>query len=336
MCLLSGDSSISSGTSQLLLLLLVVSNSSTVALNTHLQSIIFTFLSHKTFSQATKSMVTMVTTTVQDLEANCVHVLACQFQFSPSPRTTLERTFLYDDDTLVSATAAANPNNNSEPFYLSSWNVVTPEKKKIPAEIVGRPQTLISTSSVLSLSSSSSSRATSSSWACLLPTADDPIDNSFLLCLDSTRDIGRINPVHILVRRHIFEVRRTANTGRVFFQCACCKHRPRADRAKLSTLAPQNVDSIYRAFVRFMMQHVSSCPDIPHDIRRLDARAGKIANNRNNGGGNQGCSRRSTGIKNYWASSAKRMGLMDGLDGKSIVYRHLLTTAADDVSGIQY
>ena len=80
------------------------------------------------------------------------------------------------------------------------------------------------------------------------------------------------------------------------------------------------------------MQHVSSCPDIPYDIRSLDARAGKIANNKNNGGRGS----RSAGIKNYWASSAKRMGLMDGLDGKSIVYRHLLTTAAGDVSGIQY
>ncbi len=272
-------------------------------------------------------------TTVQDLEANCVRLLACQFQFSPSPSTTLEGTLLYDDDTFAIATATANPNNNSEPFFLSSRNVVTPEKKS-PAEKAVVLQALSSSStssSALSLSlSQSRASSRSSSWACLLPTADDPIDNSFLMCLDSTRDIGRINPVHILVRRHIFEVRRTANAGRVFFQCACCKHRPRADRAKLSTLAPQNVDSIYRAFVRFMMQHVSSCPDIPYDIRSLDARAGKIANNRNGGNNGQGYSSRSVGIKNYWASSAERMGLMDGWDGKSIVYRDL--TAADDVS----
>ena len=159
----------------------------------------------------------------------------------------------------------------------------------------------------------------------MLPTADDPMDEDFVMSLDSPRDIGRVNPVHIIVRRHVFEVRRTTNRGRVFFQCAYCKHRPRSQRAKLSTLAPQGVDSVYRAFVRFMMQHVSSCPDIPWEIKSLDPKATKVPNYV---GGSAAASaaaavaavNRRGGIKHYWASSARRMGLVDGSDGKSIVF----------------
>ena len=94
-----------------------------------------------------------------------------------------------------------------------------------------------------------------------------------------------------------------------------------------------------------MMQHVSACHDIPYDIRSLDARARKVANsisssnnNSNFHHGRSGGGSGSIGIKKYWALSAKRMGLLDGPDGKSIVFRggndhhHHLTAHVSDVS----
>jgi hypothetical protein len=280
------------------------------------------------------------TMTQSNLESNCIEILARQFrQFSTgsssssSITTCLATTTLHDSSSLVA-------NSTSSHHQHSSWNVdvvvVTPEKKKKKSAVI-----MLSSAAAAAAAASSSS---SSSRACLLPTADDPIDETFLMSLDSGFDNGRVNPVHVIVRRHIFEVRRTANTGRIFFQCACCKHRPRSERAKLSTVAPQSVNTIYRSFVRFMMQHVSACHDIPYDIRSLDARARKVANsisssnNNSNFLGRSGGSGSSVGIKKYWALSAKRMGLLDGPDGKSIVYRsggddhHHLTAHVSDVS----
>ena len=284
------------------------------------------------------------TMTQSNLESNCIEILARHFrQFSTgsssSITTCLATTTLHDSSSLVA-------NSTSSHHQHSSWNVdvvvVTPEKKKKQKSAV-----IMLSSAAAAAAAAPTSSSSSSSWACLLPTADDPIDENFLMSLDSSFDNGRVNPVHVIVRRHIFEVRRTANTGRIFFQCACCKHRPRSMRAKLSTVAPQSVNTIYRSFVRFMMQHVSACHDIPYDIRSLDARARKVANsisssNNNNSNflGRSGGSSSSVGIKKYWALSAKRMGLMDGPDGKSIVYRsggddhhhHHLTAHVSDVS----
>lgn len=67
-----------------------------------------------------------------------------------------------------------------------------------------------------------------------------------------------------------------------------------------------------------MMDHVSACPDIPGEIKSLDAKAKKVPNFRGSGGGGRAVGM--SGIKTYWATSARRMGLMDGLDGKSIVF----------------
>mmetsp|Transcript_20439 Transcript_20439/g.43837 ORF Transcript_20439/g.43837 Transcript_20439/m.43837 type:complete len:295 (-) Transcript_20439:295-1179(-) len=142
--------------------------------------------------------------------------------------------------------------------------------------------------------------------SCSLPTADDPIDESFHIKLYSPRDEGRINPAHIVIRRDVLEVRRTVS-GRVLFQCACCKHLPRAKRARLSTLAPQSVDNLYRAMVRFMMNHVSACEEIPRDIKELSPKASRVVNNER-------------GTKKYWVKSALKKGLRDGPDGKSIIY----------------
>lgn len=141
--------------------------------------------------------------------------------------------------------------------------------------------------------------------SCSLPTADDPIDESHIATLYSPRDEGRINPAHCVIRRQVLEVRRT-HSGRVLFQCACCKHLPRNQRAKLSTLAPQSVDNLYRAMVRFMMNHVKACPYVPEEIKGLSPKDSRVVTQR--------------GTKKYWVKSAKRMGLRDGEDGKSIVF----------------
>ncbi len=67
-----------------------------------------------------------------------------------------------------------------------------------------------------------------------------------------------------------------------------------------------------------MMQHVSSCPDIPWEIKSLDPKAKKMPNF---GGADAAATvNRRGGIKQYWASSARRMGLVDGSDGKSIFF----------------
>jgi len=84
-----------------------------------------------------------------------------------------------------------------------------------------------------------------------------------------------------------------------------------------------------------MMEHVPTCQDIPYTIRSLDARTTKIANNIGHGGGDTTaattrCDGGSGGIKKYWAWSAKKMGLMDGIDGKIIVYRDLPATVVSD------
>ena len=51
-----------------------------------------------------------------------------------------------------------------------------------------------------------------------------------------------------------------------------CKHLDRKNRVKSSIIAPQNIGCIYRAFGRFMKDHVPSCMHIPTDLRLLDAK----------------------------------------------------------------
>ena len=140
--------------------------------------------------------------------------------------------------------------------------------------------------------------------SCMLPTADDPIDESFLAKLYSKRDKGRINPAHIVIRRSVLDVRRTMS-GRIFLQCSCCKHLPRWERARLSTLVPQSVEGLYRSIVRFMMTHVTACEQMPQKIKDLSPKTSRLVHR---------------GTKNYWIKSAKKKGLMNGNDGKSIVY----------------
>ena len=137
---------------------------------------------------------------------------------------------------------------------------------------------------------------------CLLPTASDPMDPSFLASLYSESDVGKINPVHEVIRRDVLEVRHTIS-GRVFFQCGCCKHLPRKDRANLSTIAPRSVNGIYRSFVRFMMEHVSACEHIPAHMKQMRAKSSRDIGMR---------------PKEYWIASAHKLGLRD-YDG-NIVY----------------
>ncbi|KAL3770710.1 hypothetical protein ACHAWU_009242 [Discostella pseudostelligera] len=269
---------------------------------------------------------------LKDLEANCIQILARQFRFQPQQQQFRSKAITFVKDASEDDPVLIRSHNEQEAHFVEgpiatsggSSNGTKRSTSSIAVSVSvsvsvspDRPAKIARRFSNSSLSSNSTTTSNTPAACCLLPTSDDPLDEHFIMTLDSSHDIGRINPVHIIVRRQIFEVRRTANRGRVFFQCACCKHRPRAERAKLSTLAPQGVDSVYRAFVRFMMEHVSACPDIPGEIKSLDAKAKKVPNF---GGGCGGRAVGMSGIKKYWASSARRMGLMDGLDGKSIVF----------------
>ena len=138
----------------------------------------------------------------------------------------------------------------------------------------------------------------------LLPNSADPADPCFLLSLHSpTRDAGRINPVHVAVRRDVLEVRRTMS-GKIFFQCGCCKHLPRNERARLSTFAPRNVGTIYRSFTRFMMEHVSVCEHIPEDIKRMNAKWSAL---------------RMTGDEDHWTKSMVEDGFRNS--DRNFVYK---------------
>jgi len=139
-----------------------------------------------------------------------------------------------------------------------------------------------------------------------LPTSSDPMDESFSMSLYAPGEEGIVNPTHIAIRKDVLRVRAT-ESGRVYFQCACCESLPRDERARYSTIAPQSLKNLYQGFVRFMMYHVAACERIPDEIRALaspsaakDVRVG--------------------GIKKFWPASAYEKGLRDDEDGRGIVY----------------
>ena len=146
----------------------------------------------------------------------------------------------------------------------------------------------------------SKKRSRSSPNPCGVPSTNDPEDSLFFLSLHSNKDKGKINAAHIPIRRDVLQVRRTVS-GRVFFQCGCCSHVTRQDRARLSTVAPKSIEGLYRAFGRFFAHHVPHCQYIPKKIKSM---AIAPQNNR--------------GSKDYWTISANAMGLKDGYD--CIVY----------------
>ena len=146
-----------------------------------------------------------------------------------------------------------------------------------------------------------------------IPSITDPMDESFLTTLHSAADAGLVNTLHNIVRRDVFEVRRTMS-GKIFFQCGCCKHVPRRERAKLSIVAPQNVATIYRSFIRFMMNHVKFCKHLPSSVRRVQCHGTAQDMRCKSGDSGRG------GIKEYWITSAKRLGLVDDESGKAILY----------------
>ena len=140
--------------------------------------------------------------------------------------------------------------------------------------------------------------------SCTLPTNDDPEDLSFYKTLHSKKDYRYMNPVHIAIRSEVLNVRRTSVSGRIYLQCKHCQHIHRSERAKTSTITPQSIEGIYRAVGRFTKQHVPHCEYIPLHLRGLNAKEKVVKN----------------GSKKYWIKAAKKMGLRDGHDGKSITY----------------
>ena len=137
---------------------------------------------------------------------------------------------------------------------------------------------------------------------------EDPMDETFILSLHSPEDETEVNPLHNAIRRDVWEVRRTMS-GKIFFQCGCCKHLPRNKREQLAIVAPQNVETIYRAFIRFMGKHIKKCKHLPKHVAKLLGEDQK----RKDGGIWRG-------TKAYWAESASRRGLVDSEDGKSILF----------------
>jgi hypothetical protein len=139
--------------------------------------------------------------------------------------------------------------------------------------------------------------------ASLVPTKNDPMDPSFLMTLHSDEDHGKINAAHVAIRRDVLDVRRTMS-GRIYLQCSYCKHLPRDERAKCSTVAPQTVEGLYRGMVRFVMNHINECEHVPLKIK---AKSPKHINKA-----------AKAGIKRYWVESAHALGLFDGEGG--IIY----------------
>ena len=195
----------------------------------------------------------------------------------------------------AAAAAAATANEKSPPRRTARL----PKNHPSP-----RTKTTTTTTTTTTFASTSGGHYSSS-----LPTSLDPADESFAAILHAEADTARINPVHVAVRRDVLAIRRT-KSGKVFFQCRCCRHLPLSQRAKLSVVSPQCVGNLYRSFVRFMMVHASSCEHLPAHVGALLR-----------GGGKRGFSKARSGIKEYWASSALGMGLADGEDGMSIEYR---------------
>ena len=65
-----------------------------------------------------------------------------------------------------------------------------------------------------------------------------------------------------------------------------------------------------------MKDHVPRCMHIPTDLRLLDAKKTDIVR----------------GSKEYWISSAKDIGLCDGVDGEGIIYCPLVRSTAAPLS----
>ena len=139
------------------------------------------------------------------------------------------------------------------------------------------------------------------------PFKNDPVDKSFVLKTihDPIIDDGRINPVHMIVREHVLDVRRSMS-GKVFFQCKYCAHLPVDERAYQSTVSPQSISTLYRANVRFHMSHVRNCEYIPEWIKMCSPKKSRIGN--------------SGGVKTSWEESAMAMGLSDDVERKCIVH----------------
>jgi hypothetical protein len=139
------------------------------------------------------------------------------------------------------------------------------------------------------------------------PFKNDPVDESFGLKTlhDPVLDDGQINPVHMIVREHVLDVRRSMS-GKIFFQCKYCAHLPVHERANQSTVSPQSISKLYRANVRFHMSHVRNCEYIPEWIKSCSPKKSRIGN--------------SGGVKTSWVDSAMVMGLVDDAERKCIVY----------------
>lgn len=261
--------------------------------------------------------------TLQDLEANVV--LAMGHRFAPVLRGTLSSSSLtdlnavemFDGGSPQGFTGGAGLTHDQAAFVvdaaLEEFRTVSPhsspvptDEYKVPTHEEGQERHPKRARRAPPRNRAKDVAYVKTRPSCTLPTADDPADESFFASLYVPGEEGRINPAHAIVRRDVLLVRKTIS-GRVYFQCACCKHRPLKERsARQSTINPTSVSRLYRAMVRFMMNHVAKCEDIPQEIRELSPKVAKTVQAR--------------GTKAYWAESAARTGLRDAEDGTGIVF----------------
>lgn len=135
--------------------------------------------------------------------------------------------------------------------------------------------------------------------------AEEPIDDSWRETFHSRSNEDKVGMPYLLICRDIFEIRRTKISGKVVFQCACCRDAPISARAKYSIIAPQSIGAVYRSINWFITHHVHACDYIPQEIK--DVTPKKILTVHK--------------AKKYWACLATKKGLRNssGSDN-SVVY----------------
>jgi len=239
-----------------------------------------------------------------ELEANAVFLLAHKLHTQDNILTCASSAGAGTAVTAVAATTAV-ADHSAKGRSSTPEPIVIVVDDDVPA-MVTPPSTPL-THTIPSTTLKTALKTLSSNRTSSLPTTKDPIDPSFCMSLYTPGEEGLINPTHISIRRQVLEIRRT-QSGKVYFQCGCCAHLPRGERAKYSTIAPQSLKNLYHAFIRFMMYHVPACDHIPQGIKELqppsvtkDVKA--------------------CGIKKYWRANAFAKGLRDSDNGRGIIYQ---------------
>mmetsp|Transcript_50806 Transcript_50806/g.152949 ORF Transcript_50806/g.152949 Transcript_50806/m.152949 type:complete len:646 (-) Transcript_50806:26-1963(-) len=112
------------------------------------------------------------------------------------------------------------------------------------------------------------------------------------------------------------------SVGRVGIRCMFCRDLPSSARAAQSTSFPSQISGIYGAIVMMQCRHFNHCGMMPEDVRST---LEQIRGTRNTSpppgslpgefGPSPPSSYNTPGRQQYWAESARRLGLIDTSDG---------------------